>query len=78
MVPIACAAASAAGIPSMCVSNFSWDYIFAEYVIVAGAHHRSLIWQVSTGAALRPTGALIERFGSISQPTTWAPQVFQV
>ncbi|GAQ77636.1 galactokinase [Klebsormidium nitens] len=47
VVPIACAAASAAGIPSMCVSNFSWDYIFAEYVIVAGAHHRSLLWQIA-------------------------------
>jgi L-arabinokinase len=30
--PIACAAASAAGIPSVVVSNFTWDWIYENYV----------------------------------------------
>ncbi|KAL8137180.1 hypothetical protein V2J09_003181 [Rumex salicifolius] len=47
VVPVACRAAADAGIRSVCVTNFSWDFIYAEYVIVAGQHHRSIIWQIA-------------------------------
>ncbi|RVW17368.1 L-arabinokinase [Vitis vinifera] len=45
VVPVACRAAADAGIRSVCVTNFSWDFIYAEYVMVAGNHHRSIVWQ---------------------------------
>lgn len=47
IVPIACKAAAEAGIPSVCVSNFSWDFIYSEYVTVAGKHHQSVVWQIA-------------------------------
>ncbi|URE44572.1 Galactokinase galactose-binding signature [Musa troglodytarum] len=40
VVPVACRAAADAGIRSVCVTNFSWDFIYAEYVMEAGHHHR--------------------------------------
>uniref|UniRef100_A0A8R7QQI6 L-arabinokinase n=1 Tax=Triticum urartu TaxID=4572 RepID=A0A8R7QQI6_TRIUA len=46
VVPVACRAAADAGIRSVCVTNFSWDFIYAEYVVAAGNHHRSIVWQV--------------------------------
>ncbi|KAL1205524.1 L-arabinokinase [Cardamine amara subsp. amara] len=47
VVPIACRAAANAGIRSICVTNFSWDFIYAEYVMAAGHHHRSIVWQIA-------------------------------
>ncbi|XP_024399655.1 L-arabinokinase isoform X3 [Physcomitrium patens] len=47
IVPIACRAAARAGVPSICVSNFSWDFIYSEYVTVAGKHHQSIVWQIA-------------------------------
>jgi L-arabinokinase len=47
IVPIACKAAAQVGIPSVCVSNFSWDFIYSEYVTVAGNDHRSIVWQIA-------------------------------
>ncbi|KAK1323128.1 L-arabinokinase [Acorus calamus] len=47
VVPVACRAAADAGIRSVCVTNFSWDFIYAEYVMAAGYHHRSIVWQVN-------------------------------
>ncbi|CAL9110946.1 unnamed protein product [Musa textilis] len=47
VVPVACRAAVDAGIRSVCVTNFSWDFIYAEYVIAAGHHHRSIVWQIA-------------------------------
>ncbi|CAA7062623.1 unnamed protein product [Microthlaspi erraticum] len=62
VVPIACRAAANAGIRSVCVTNFrsvkffklaygrdglSWDFIYAEYVMAAGHHHRSIVWQIA-------------------------------
>eukprot|EP00249_Psilotum_nudum_P019822 c27434_g1_i1 orf=150-3173(+) len=47
IVPVACRAAAEAGIPSVCVTNFSWDFIYAEYVMAAGHHHRSIVWQIA-------------------------------
>ncbi|XP_057490577.1 L-arabinokinase-like isoform X2 [Actinidia eriantha] len=46
VVPVACCAAADAGIRSVCVTNFSWDFIYAEHVMAAGLHHRSIVWQV--------------------------------
>ncbi|KAK1577489.1 hypothetical protein Q3G72_022231 [Acer saccharum] len=43
--PVACCAAADAGIRSVCVTNFSWDFIYAEYVMAAGNNHRSIVWQ---------------------------------
>ncbi|KAM7265408.1 hypothetical protein ACFE04_003091 [Oxalis oulophora] len=47
VVPVACRAAADAGIRSVCVTNFSWDFIYAEYVMAAGQHHRSIVWQIA-------------------------------
>lgn len=47
VVPVACRAAADAGIPCVCVTNFSWDFIYAEYVMAAGHHHRSIVWQIA-------------------------------
>lgn len=47
VVPVACRAAADAGIRSVCVTNFSWDFIYAEYVMEAGKHHRSTVWQIA-------------------------------
>ncbi|KAL3502183.1 hypothetical protein ACH5RR_036632 [Cinchona calisaya] len=47
VVPVACRAATDAGIRSVCVTNFSWDFIYAEYVMAAGIHHRSIVWQIA-------------------------------
>ncbi|KAL3330630.1 hypothetical protein AABB24_034453 [Solanum stoloniferum] len=47
VVPVACRAAADAGIPSLCITNFSWDFIYAEYVMAAGNHHRSIVWQIA-------------------------------
>ncbi|KAG0470682.1 hypothetical protein HPP92_017382 [Vanilla planifolia] len=47
VVPVACRAAADAGIGSVCVTNFSWDFIYAEYVMDAGNNHRSIIWQIA-------------------------------
>ncbi|XP_008781723.2 L-arabinokinase-like [Phoenix dactylifera] len=47
VVPVACRAAADAGIRSVCVTNFSWDFIYAEYVVAAGYHHRSTVWQIA-------------------------------
>ncbi|KAI3692323.1 hypothetical protein L6452_32137 [Arctium lappa] len=47
VVPVACRAAADAGIRAVCVTNFSWDFIYAEYVVVAGYHHRSIVWQIA-------------------------------
>lgn len=47
VVPVACRAAADAGIRSVCVTNFSWDFIYAEYVMAAGLNHRSIVWQIA-------------------------------
>ncbi|KAK1269582.1 L-arabinokinase [Acorus gramineus] len=47
VVPVACRAAADAGIRSVCVTNFSWDFIYAEYVMAAGYHRRSIVWQIA-------------------------------
>uniref|UniRef100_A0A0A0KZ62 L-arabinokinase n=1 Tax=Cucumis sativus TaxID=3659 RepID=A0A0A0KZ62_CUCSA len=47
VVPVACRAAADAGIRSVCVTNFSWDFIYAEYVMAAGHYHRSIVWQIA-------------------------------
>ncbi|XAR63769.1 L-arabinokinase [Bertholletia excelsa] len=47
VVPVACRAATDAGIPSVCVTNFSWDFIYADYVMAAGHKTRSIVWQIA-------------------------------
>jgi L-arabinokinase len=47
VVPVACRAAAEAGIRSVCCTNFSWDFIYAEYVMDAGYDHRSIVWQIA-------------------------------
>ncbi|PKA51422.1 L-arabinokinase [Apostasia shenzhenica] len=47
VVPVVCRAAADAGIRSVCVTNFSWDFIYSEYVMAAGNHHRSIVWQIA-------------------------------
>ncbi|AQK66868.1 L-arabinokinase [Zea mays] len=46
VVPIVCKVASDLGVRSVCIGNFSWDFIYAEYIMEAGYHHRSIVWQV--------------------------------
>jgi len=51
IVPIACAAAEAAGVPALCVSNFAWDFVYAEYLTQSrgkdSKDYRALLWQIS-------------------------------
>ncbi|PKU72298.1 L-arabinokinase isoform X2 [Dendrobium catenatum] len=47
VVPVACRAAADAGIRSVCVTNFSWDFIYAEYVMATGNHLRSIVLQIA-------------------------------
>ncbi|KAG5594528.1 hypothetical protein H5410_035760 [Solanum commersonii] len=47
VVPVACRAAADAGIRAVCCTNFSWDFIYADYVMSAGYHNRSIIWQIA-------------------------------
>jgi len=35
------------GVRSVCIGNFSWDFIYAEYIMEAGYHHRSIVWQIA-------------------------------
>uniref|UniRef100_A0A0D9WTU1 GHMP kinase N-terminal domain-containing protein n=1 Tax=Leersia perrieri TaxID=77586 RepID=A0A0D9WTU1_9ORYZ len=47
VVPVACRVAADVGIPSVCIGNFSWDYIYAEYIVASGDHLRSVVWQIA-------------------------------
>ncbi|KAJ0737498.1 putative L-arabinokinase [Helianthus annuus] len=47
VVAVACRAAADAGIRSVCVGNFSWDFIYSEYLATAGYHHKSIISQIA-------------------------------
>lgn len=47
VVPVICRAAADAGIRSVCVTNFSWDFIYAEYVMTEGFQHHSIVWQIA-------------------------------
>ena len=37
---------------SLSLCYCSWDFIYAEYVMAAGNHHRSIVWQVTTALNL--------------------------
>ncbi len=47
IVPLACVAAASAGIPCIAVSNFSWDFIYSEYLTAAGSAFKDLVWQIA-------------------------------
>ncbi|MFS7961609.1 putative L-arabinokinase [Helianthus anomalus] len=47
VVVVACRAAADAGIRSVYVGNFSWDFIYSEYVVTVGYHHKSIISQIA-------------------------------
>ncbi|TVU07715.1 hypothetical protein EJB05_41081 [Eragrostis curvula] len=46
VVPVVCRVAADVGIRSVCIGNFSWDFIYAEY-IMGGSHHQSIVWQIA-------------------------------
>ncbi|CAN6220188.1 unnamed protein product [Urochloa humidicola] len=47
VVPVVCKVAADMGIRSVCIGNFSWDFIYSEYIMEAGYHHRSVVWQIA-------------------------------
>ena len=47
IVPLACVAAATAAVPCVAVSNFSWDFIYSEYLTAAGSVFRNLVWQIA-------------------------------
>lgn len=47
IVPLAFVASLRAGVPSVAVSNFSWDFIYSEYLTTAGSQFRKLVWQIA-------------------------------
>ena len=51
IVPLACAAASGARIPCICVSNFSWDFVYSEYLTTVPAALRNVTWQIAADYA---------------------------
>ena len=40
VVPLACAAAAAAGVRCVCVSNFSWDFVYSECAALPHARYQ--------------------------------------
>ena len=46
-VPVACAAAARARVPCVCVTNFSWDFIYADFMVAAGKESRHIVWQIA-------------------------------
>eukprot|EP00937_MAST-01D_sp_MAST-1D-sp2_P000043 g43.t1 len=52
IVPLACAAARAAGVPCAAITNFCWDFVYSEYLTEAGAEHRSVVWQIAEDYSL--------------------------
>jgi len=47
IVPLACVSAATAGLPCIAVSNFSWDFIYSEYLTAAGSAFKDLVWQIA-------------------------------
>uniref|UniRef100_A0A383W3L1 L-arabinokinase n=1 Tax=Tetradesmus obliquus TaxID=3088 RepID=A0A383W3L1_TETOB len=48
VVPLACTAAAMAGVPAVCVSNFSWDFIYSEYLTTQRrTEFKRLVWQIA-------------------------------
>jgi L-arabinokinase len=47
IVPLACVSAATAGVPCIAVSNFSWDFIYSEYLTAAGSAFKDLVWQIA-------------------------------
>jgi len=48
IVPLACTAAREAGVPCAAVSNFSWDFVYSDYLTEVGADMtQSLVWQIA-------------------------------
>ena len=41
-VPVACAAAAEAGVPAVCVTNFSWDFIYSDFMVSGGKEWRHI------------------------------------
>ncbi|KAK4370133.1 hypothetical protein RND71_009608 [Anisodus tanguticus] len=64
VVPVACRAAADAGIRAVCCTNFSWDFIYADYVMAAGYHNRSIIWQYFD-CLLKPTLLAVPAFRDV-------------
>eukprot|EP00873_Tetraselmis_striata_P044860 jgi/Tetstr1/465124/TSEL_009847.t1 len=46
VVPLACTAAKMAGIPCVCISNFSWDFVYAEYLLNYGGRQK-MVWEIA-------------------------------
>lgn len=65
VVPAVFRAATDAGIRSVCVTNFSWDFTYAEYVVAAGHHHRSIVWQSSPPMDLEKSVPRVDLFGGV-------------
>lgn len=51
IVPMACTAASRAGVRCVVVTNFTWDYIYAEYIETQGVRFRGLCEQIANDYA---------------------------
>jgi len=46
VVPVVCTAAKMAGIPSVCISNFSWDFVYSEYLLNHGRRQK-MVWKIA-------------------------------
>jgi L-arabinokinase len=51
IAPMACTAAARAGVRCVVCTNFTWDYIYAEYVETQGVRFRSLCEQIANDYA---------------------------
>ena len=49
IVPLACAAAARAGLPCVGCSNFSWDFVYADYFVEEARSDalRRVVWQIA-------------------------------
>lgn len=55
-----------AGIPAVAVTNFSWDFIYADYLTAAGGKYQQLLWQISADYA--SSALLIRLPGYVPMP----------
>lgn len=48
-----------AGLPCVAISNFSWDFIYSEYLLHHGAKHSAIVQQIANDYAQAPSSSSI-------------------
>lgn len=54
-----------------CLCDFSWDFIYAEYVMAAGLNHRSIVWEVIKSSSYSKLSCFISLFVERNVRSCW-------